>query len=926
MNRASFGTWGSELDDDGFARAVATAGVLVALRPETDDPTAGGRLPPIDAEMRGAIQVAVETGEFLGWRNPLTHPAWPRVAATIRAELLALMWPRDVTGLRVGLIADGWESDELDPSWIAGVLTAPPIEAASSLLLIDRPAYGGQPAPWQWPLRIGFLPDPRSRQLYHDCMVRQASGFMGSLTTLRRIGHAAATCDLLIVPMPLRRAVASLLENEVRCAMVVLTGQLTDRWRHARPLLDALRSQVEASVVVFASTDDPVAWLTEFIRSFSHDEPLDVALHTSARRLGKRKPLMIADRRFLANAQLSIRAELLAADLDRTQALMRLSAVDELKETIGRIAVDQYHKESGAATELATVEPQARALMQQAKPRWLQSQVLELTNPLAPTPVTMFASDSSYAVDIRIGLPDATWMSSDTPFPEHQLPPQERPHRLTVVLSEPDLLLEPQVQQVLLPKAGPSTVARFLLRTLPETTAVRARVLVTYGNRILQTALLQGGVLGKVENPSIRLETETIVRLHTDDLADRRRFDAALVLNHNDNGRSRVDGVADGHAAVIDLDNTNVVEAKKRIKQRFEEIVKEPEAIGDLELEGTRKLLLFLATKGRLLHGALKDFLAGTLIDAERLQIVAAKPDAYLPLEFCYDYQAPNPNAKVCPSARDALAAGSRICPGLHTSDVVCPLGFWALSKVIERHIYQPLDPRRPDRGYRISEPTADRDRLPLTTGMIFAASNRVDKFKAGTVQRLADELGRLSDGHALYVKSWKDWTSHIKTDQPSVLLLLPHTPYEKDLDVYGLEIAHSERLWASQIAEAVESYIQGPDDRPVIALLLGCATAGGSITYEDFPALFRRAGAEIVVGTLPKILGRHAASVGELFLRLLFERGEKGQATFGEIMRDIRRRAVLNGIPMALALVAYGDADWILEAEQRRTSTSTTS
>jgi hypothetical protein len=716
--------------------------------------------------------------------------------------------------------------------------------------------------------------------------------------------------------MPLRRAVASLLENEVRSAMVVLTGQLTDRWRHARPLLGALRSHVEASVVVFASTNDPVAWLTEFIRSFSHDEPLDVALHTSARRLGKREPLVIADRRFLADAQLSIRAELLAADLGRTQAFMRLGAVDELKETIGRIAVDQYLKESGAATELATVEPQARTLIQQAEPRWLQSQVLELTDPSAPTPAYMFASDTNYAVDTRIGPSDATWVSSDTPFPERQLPPQERSHRLTVVLSEPDLLSEPQVGQVLLPKTGPSTVARFLLRTRPETTAVRARVLVAYGNRILQTALLQGGVWGKVEDPSIRLEAETVARLHTHDLDDRRRFDAALVLNHDDNGRSRVDGVADGHAAVIDLDNTDVAEAKIRIKRRFEEIVKRPEEIGDLKLEHTRKLLVFLATRGSLLRGALKDFLGGTLLDAERLQIVAAKPDAYFPLEFCYDYQGPNPTARVCPSARDALAVGARICPGLHTQDVVCPLGFWAVSKVIERHTYQQLDPRRPDRGYQVSEPTADRDRLALTTGMIFAASDRVDKFKAGTVQRLADELGRLSDGHTLHVKSWKDWTSHIKTDQPSVLLLLPHTPYEKDLEVYGLEIARSERLWASQLVEAVESYIQGPDDRPVIALLLGCATAGGTVTYEDFPALFRRAGAEIVVGTLPRILGRHAASVGELFLRLLFERREKGEATFGEIMRDIRRRALLDGIPMALTLVAYGDADWVLEAE----------
>ena len=36
-----------------------------------------------------------------------------------------------------------------------------------------------------------------------------------------------------------------------------------------------------------------------------------------------------------------------------------------------------------------------------------------------------------------------------------------------------------------------------------------------------------------------------------------------------------------------------------------------------------------------------------------------------------------------------------------------------------------------------------------------------------------------------------------------------------------------------------------------------------------------------------------------------------QGQRSFGDVLLSVKRKGLLSGLPIALALVGYGDADW---------------
>src|SRR5262249_46284349 len=145
------------------------------------------------------------------------------------------------------------------------------------------------------------------------------------------------------------------------------------------------------------------------------------------------------------------------------------------------------------------------------------------------------------------------------------------------------------------------------------------------------------------------------------------------------------------------------------------------------------KLFCALAAEGNALYGTLvldyvdQSSAAAAIRDGEYLQIVSAKPDAVVPLEFVYEYKAPTAAAPVCPNAAQALRDGQCPTSGVPASAPaphVCPMGFWGLRKVIERHVHDPRlgSPARID-----VEPIAGRDTLTLHGASIVAASNQVD-------------------------------------------------------------------------------------------------------------------------------------------------------------------------------------------------------
>ncbi|MGC8164954.1 hypothetical protein ACP3WT_25055, partial [Salmonella enterica] len=68
---------------------------------------------------------------------------------------------------------------------------------------------------------------------------------------------------------------------------------------------------------------------------------------------------------------------------------------------------------------------------------------------------------------------------------------------------------------------------------------------------------------------------------------------------------------------------------------------------------------------------------------------------------------------------------------------------------------------------------------------------------------------------------------------------------------------------------------------------------------------------------TLAQILGRHAAPLARELVTQLIAVNEP-EADFGTLMSRVRRRMLARGYPLALCLVALGDAEWRLTPAPR--------
>ena len=114
-------------------------------------------------------------------------------------------------------------------------------------------------------------------------------------------------------------------------------------------------------------------------------------------------------------------------------------------------------------------------------------------------------------------------------------------------------------------------------------------------------------------------------------------------------------------------------------------------------------------------------------------------PNTVLPIEVIYDLPPPNHRPRLCPNWKQALAEGTCDPPTHHVEDVegrlnvVCPAGFWGISKVVER---QAVDPSRltedPEtRGIDFAvlpAPSAERSTLGGLAPVLFAASERIER------------------------------------------------------------------------------------------------------------------------------------------------------------------------------------------------------
>lgn len=844
---------------------------------------------------------------------------------------------------------------------LAPVLLHPEVGAAS--VYLDQAFAGDGRTDWRWPFTVLTLADD---PLQAALAQRQTSLPANWPYRFAGASREAARAEVLVVGAGASDALERVLASglPLRCCLVIVAGLGTDSAGAAAPLLRALVARVRAEGIAVLepgrSADEFAQRLTQFADQLSHNQPIDVALTLASRA----QALLLLNRDLLALSRLdttvtrvtkglrqlprSTKVLLSPQSMDRlgvpsikfnryvkhlvepaspfefTAAAAPRDIADAIDASRAHYRFDHEANEASAIAELSSsVQSHAEAAERRAAPpRFVQQLSFRKQADQFTLEHAGYCVGQPVMVQVLIGPKRPERTAAPMVFPEDKLFRQgQAQHRLQVVLHEPRQFEQPLLREILLPRRGDSSVAEFVF-TPSVAGPFEGRISVLHRGRVLQTVLLRTRVASSAAalqeaGSHITLDDETQVRRDWSDLGQRRRFDLAMVLNHTNTGEAMLTGVAGQRAWAKHL-GSDVQDIVASLNTAISAVAHSVADYGDgLDQGENPALLVSLARDGADLYSLLyldqlKRLSTGGFDAGDEsvtyLQVISARQDAVIPLEFMYDFNPPKPGATVCPQHREALAAGR--CPqtcarSSQPTEHVCPMGFWGLKKVIERHLFDPL--AMPVEGAEVVlqvEAIDGRDRLDLRAGSLVAHSQEV---QAADVANLVQTLGTQFGGQVTLVKDWADWMNTVRTRHPTLLVAFPHN--EGKARNVLLEIGGNKLYTLGLPAD----YVHTGESPPPLVFLLGCDVAGTAQEFSNHIRYFRQAGAAVVVSTIATVFGAHAVRVGEAIVAGLAQAGTPGKQRLGEIIRDAKRAALLDSVPMALCVVAFGDADWRL-------------
>jgi hypothetical protein len=947
--------WGIDLDDTAFANAWAALGVAAAAGRRRDSP-------------KDTIAKALHAARELEGRLPWAFPLAGGKMASVRREpaLVRDTSPEDWAAVGLGAAREPrprlrivWAPQgEIVLPWLRLLAESNPASAAVSF---DIAAPRAQ-CEVGWPLRFGFIDEPA------ESLIAAARGLWpaSDLSVPIALGREHANCDVLVYRGTTRTLLKELLDRHtpIKANVVLLQGGEGDEWGNVNSRLAAILTEVRASgylLIPSGIKDDDFSFaLTALVAEISHALPFDVAATSVGRDVIAGFTDKLLEFRLPALAQTytrRLKSMPTGAEVDLGEprqwqtrgvrggetrkaaeppAVPSSAAADDLESIavrpVSRVAahtviVDaaemEFEHESDGGSDLAKVATAMegavipRRARRQRAARFLQQRSFIRRGREFRDARHGFLVGTLALVRVRIGPMERKWDSLATAFPVDQLPQHLEQWSLTVWLSEPNHLPEPIKGRIKLPQDGASTECEFRFKpnAIPQ---FEGRLTVLHRGRVIQTAVLRSSVLAPEADPARgkapSLEELIPVRHAIGDLKGRRQFDLAFVLNENATGRPLATGLSDKHAWISDLSKSIAI--AKDINARLSPVAK---SVADYEkgLDGEkgRALLVQLAQLGRYLHLYLvEEQLAATgnrpeVAQSKYLQIVSTKSDAVIPFEFIYEYETPNDDAEVCPQWRKGLTDGECGVSCDRTSGKhVCPMGFWGLQKVIERHA---LTPELAKEGYEMylqSETDSASGTLQLGGVGVFGASKRVT---AESLVDLTAALDKRTGQAPSQATDWDTWLVAVRDNHPNFLLALAHT------DGAGANVSLELGGKTIKSIQVKQQHVRskGADPRPLVALL-GCDTAGTADDYGQHVAVFRARGAAIVIGTIATVFGDHAVQVACRLVEGLLPEGAAPPERLGEALRALKRKALLDNLLMPLCLVAYGDADWKLSRE----------
>lgn len=599
-----------------------------------------------------------------------------------------------------------------------------------------------------------------------------------------------------------------------------------------------------------------------------------------------------------------------------------------------------FDRESDGARKLAdvanTFEKASDADAARKETRYLQARVETPAGRAIQGQGRMLPS-RDYVATVFIGAPSLDWMSVGEAF---ESPEPSATVLLDVLFWEPHASPEPQLTQLKLLPQGDTGIAAFPFQTTENQSVFSARIAIYHRNRNLQTGLLKGNVGDQPAALIFTVDAAPVPKFVG--LMDRSDVGASIIVNDDADGNIQAFTYSQGQASVVNVSDEkptlsvnvdptqgdSLARLTAALGRTITSITQDPDSYSDLSKEGSRTLLLDLALHGSALLTRLRrNSLMGNQFDrVGYIQIVSAHVDAFFPVEYFYDGEAPDDNAGICgggppednvgisssPQAASAALASGTCCGAYDKSPrkTICPLRFWSMSKVIERHAHLPEHSQLPAQFQLRSANVSARNRLldPLS-GSVLAASTVANAAEKDTVENLIVKLNLVLRKQTVRATDWASWAKGISDTHPSLLVLLPHHLQEGGFD--SLEIGGDKRR-SMQIRPEHVRALKDPDTRPIV-LLIGCQTSSAKIDLESFVPVFQDHGAVIIVSTIATILGRQAGPAAAAIVEEIKKQDGNPNATFGDVMLAVRRRLLAEGTPMVLGLTSYGDADWRL-------------
>jgi hypothetical protein len=939
MTREEFGSWAEKLTDRQFWEATAVLGIIgrVSEKPPKDRAAVEEALGR--AQLPGINTSPSNQSSELQWMIGERYVTAARNNQIVAAEILAAKWDEM---LAKGLMFNRFRSLILfSNQYEVTQAFRQHLNAAFyyGLRLVSRAAD------FHWPVRVAL---PRGEH-YNELRTRVRDWSLRSSTVSKLVRFPTAEGQdasefLVLSGMPseaLRELESFPKTIRAHCLLLFAGGKVDFTSEEAGAMFTLQKRALTKAVLLFSLLDSDLApSLITLFYELAHNIPLDQVLRNSSQ---ARMPVACFDPTFLQTAMIGNFAEKVARALDEAQN-MPITIDHEVARAIylpagphpsAQVAQslrnalaqpDAFDRESKGSTwsvqmvKSAASQGVLRQALDSTKVRRDEQpgRRLQLNVTRDGEPVEDLHLGHEYEIDLWIGLREGAF--SGVTFPEQSLPWEAEGHLLTITFFAPGFTPKPVVETLYLPRTGNSSQCSFFFNTGRELKRrFQGRLTIAHLNRVLQTYLLVGNILWHPwdEHDPLSLTPELATQCDWQGLDSQLDYGANVVINEMDGERQAVAQCGyqalafslDGLAKAMDLMETKIDESKW-----------EDAAFQGLNASGSRKLVLYLAKHGFDLLDAVKrhapsddvgQAFLNNLLAADPVQILAAKLDARLPIEFFYANPYPVDNAVLCPTYQQNPGRPTCAdCPN-QDKDHYCPLGFWSLRKVIEWHDFEEVKRRLHEfapREYALQarDERWRRDQLGYIHKVLVGISEKAGVVEPERITELLADI-RKAGFDPVVVKDWNEWTTEVAKGDFALLLLIPHT-LKNEFDEECMEI--SGMTVTSGMIDA--TYVKSDKHLGPIVLLLGCNTDNLGVPFRNFALKFMNGGSAIVVSTIAHMLGRHAAPLAANLVSEIAAAQNSSFSTFGQMMLNIRRKWLRGQQPpISLALKSYGDARW---------------